>query len=396
MVFRFTKSILITLIVIIISLFASRLQFFSQRLFGVSLTRRANITASKMTPVSSTGKGAGTGTGTGSFAGAGAAGISTAATAFPLFDQSKPETPVFFFSHGGPTFMYPDADFGGDSGAYKEVKSIGKYIQSTIKPKFIVVISAHWQSNSDKKIEIGVPNSYGDVFNSKTSSELLDPQELDLIYDFYGFPDYMYKEKFHSKGSIELANDIHETLTSNSIDSKITPRGIDHGVWVPFKVAFSSNKPEGKEWDLDCPLVQVSLSASDDFDFHHKLGQALSKYRKLGGVIICSGMSVHNLRDFGLSISQGGKTLTYVPKLNKLLTIVISENKDDERLKKLKALQTEEKQLLYRVHPSLEHFMPIVVASGAGKGDKAQELYNNSSFSLGWGVYKFGDYNKEK
>lgn len=374
-------SLGISLFIIIVALFGSRVQFFTQRLFGISLGRRANVmTTSK-----------------GAFAASTAAFSTASGVNSVLFDDSKPKTPVYFFSHGGPTFMYPEVEFGGDIGAYEKVKSLGKYIQSTIKPKFIIVVSAHWQSNSNDLVEIGVPSSYSkNVFNSKGSKSLLDPDELGLIYDFYGFPQHMYEEKFHTKGSVELAQDIKESLSSQKIKSKLTARGIDHGVWVPFKVAFSSNNPKNKEWDLDCPLVQISLSASDDFEFHHKLGQALAKYRSLGGVVICSGMSVHNLRDVGVAMNRGGKALNYVAKFNNLVTSVVSGSKEQERLKKFEDIQENERSLLYSAHPTLEHFMPIVVASGAASGEVGQEMYNNASLSLGWGVYQFGEYNKEK
>lgn len=369
----------ISLIILIIALFGSRLQFFSQRLFGVSITRRANFSTTTMSAsVGST------------------VAAATTSASNNLFDETKPKTPVFFFSHGGPTFMYPEDEFGGDKGAYQKTKSIGKYIQNTIKPNFIIVVSAHWQSNSNDRVEIGVPSIYSkNAFSSKQSKDLLDPEELDLIYDFYGFPDHMYKEKFHAKGSVELAQDIQQTLSSNQVDSKLISRGLDHGVWVPFKVAFSSNNPKDKEWDIDCPLVQVSLSASDNFEFHHKLGQALAKYRELGGLVICSGMSVHNLRDLGIAM-QRGKTLPYVPKFGNLLSSIVTGSNGDERLEKLDGLQENERQLLYRAHPSLEHFMPIVVASGASFNEKAQELYNNSTLSLGWGIFQFGEYNNQK
>lgn len=371
-------SIGISLFIILIALFGSRLQFFTQRLFGVTIARsRANMSTSATAFAAST------------------ATAATASSSSTIFDETKPKTPVFFFSHGGPTFMYPGSGFGGDQGAYNKVQSLGKYIQQTMKPKFIIVVSAHWQSDTNDRVEIGVPSSYSkNVFSS--SKDLLDPQELDLIYDFYGFPKHMYDEKFHAKGDVELAQDIKETLTSQNIDSKLTSRGLDHGVWVPFKVAFSSNNPKDKEWDLDCPLVQVSLSASDDFEFHHRLGEALSKYRSLGGIVICSGMTVHNLRDLGIAMDRGGKPLAYVSKFNDLLSSIITGSNGEERLTKLENVQENERSLLYHAHPTLEHFMPVVVAAGAASTETGQELYNNASLSLGWGVYQFGEYNTQE
>ncbi|CCH42931.1 4,5-DOPA dioxygenase extradiol [Wickerhamomyces ciferrii] len=308
-----------------------------------------------------------------------------------LFDQTKPKTPVFFFSHGGPTFMYPDEEFGSDKGAYKTVKKLGHYIINVIKPKFIIVISAHWESNSfNSGVDIGIPGSQSSL--SKNSKKL-DKDEIDLIYDFGGFPDYMYEEQFHSKGNLELANDIKTTLANNKIDSKLTKRGLDHGVWVPFKVAFSSNKPKDQEWDLEMPLVQISLPGTDDFNTNYELGKALSKYRELGGVIICSGMSVHNLRDFRAAMGKGSSSpMPYVKPFSEKVKSIVTEYNGVERLNKFNELVQNDKKLLYDAHPSLEHFMPIVVASGAGDEELAKQVYDNHVKSLAWGIYQFGEY----
>lgn len=51
-----------------------------------------------------------------------------------------------------------------------------------------------------------------------------------------------------------------------------------------------------EENPLDVPLVQVSLYNNEDPNKHYELGQAISKLRSEGVVIIGSGMAVHNLR----------------------------------------------------------------------------------------------------
>lgn len=333
-----------------------------------------------------------------------------------LFVDNQPKTPVYFFSHGGPTFMYPKADFGGEPGAYRVVSNVGKFIKNKMKPKFIVVISAHWQSNSGNLIEVAVPRGSSntnrgssDLFGSrsrhsnKSSAKTLDPDENELIYDFYGFPDHMYKEEFHSRSNLGLAKDIVAEInkSESQLEAALSVRGIDHGTWVPFKVAFSTNKAPDELWDLEVPLVQVSLSSSDDFNRHYELGKILSKYRNLGGLIVTSGMSVHNLRDLGLSMSQGGRPLPYVKKFNDIIReILTNDTNNGKKLEKLNELQENSslRKILFSAHPTLEHFMPLVVALGASEGIEAkdqylaQELYSSETLSLGWGIYQFGKY----
>lgn len=310
-----------------------------------------------------------------------------------LFSQSiKPATmslsttaasisPVYFISHGGPTFMYSDKEkdiFGGDIGAFNTVRAIGKTIINDIKPKFIVYVSAHWQSKADNLIEVAVPKNFA------------KNQENDLIYDFYGFPSHMYKETFHSENDISVANDVVNRINNSKsgLKAKLTERGIDHGVWVPLKIAF----PNDELVKENIPLIQVSLTRNDfDFESQYKLGQILSGVRENGGLVLTSGMSVHNL---------GGMRSPGPNAYNKEFTKVLNDillSSETNKVEKFKALleDSKSKQLLLQAHPSLEHFDPILVALGAAQasGDetKVTELYNKCHLSLGWGIYKFGD-----
>ncbi|CUM48984.1 unnamed protein product [Debaryomyces tyrocola] len=301
--------------------------------------------------------------------------------------------PTYFVSHGGPTFMYEDDAFG-NKGAWDLIKKLGTQIKKEWKPDYIIVVSAHWQSSGRKLVEVSVPKS---------------GKENPLIYDFYGFPGHMYKEEFHTNNNLAVAQEIKQELEKGGFHSELTKRGIDHGVWVPLKVAFldyntlSKEQPAVKGLDLpETSLIQVSLTGDEkDFDSHHKLGKILSKFREnliwdesqqryLKGMVICSGMSVHNLKDL-TSFRVPGKVMPYTKLFNQLLTKSITNT--DNVLENLKDLQTTYPKLLYLAHPTLEHFVPIVVASGVvdGKEEPIKELYNDHVASLGWGIYQFGN-----
>lgn len=56
--------------------------------------------------------------------------------------SSMPRTPVYFLSHGGPNII---EDF--DHPAYAKLQEIGKEITQKVKPKAVVVFSAHWQAS---------------------------------------------------------------------------------------------------------------------------------------------------------------------------------------------------------------------------------------------------------
>lgn len=277
--------------------------------------------------------------------------------------------------------MYSDREkdiVGGDIGAFNTVKGIGRKIIKDIKPKFIICVSAHWQSRADNLIEIAVPK------------KLAHRKENDLIYDFYGFPDYMYKETFQSENDLSIANDIMNEINNSPYDIKarLTERGIDHGTWVPLKVAFK----DGELIEQDIPLIQVSLTRNDrDFESNHQLGKVLASFRDKGGLIIASGMTVHNLKD-----AWSHTTKDYTPKFTNTINDILL-TKEHNKLDKFKALLGEQKsrELLFKAHPSLEHFLPLIVALGASEPTnddlKIKELYNRNHFSLGWGCYQFGD-----
>lgn len=299
--------------------------------------------------------------------------------------------PTYFFSHGAPSFIYEDA-FLTDRGAWKTVKKLGSHIKNDLKPDYIIVVSAHWQSSRSNLVEIGAP---------KTGYL----GENDLIYDFGGFQPSLYREEFHTKNSELISRELQAAFEKDNFDSKISKRGLDHGVWVPLKVAFSEytqlsgQRSEG----LDLPetaLIQVSLTADeDDIGTHYRMGQVLRQFKEnliwdeangkyLKGMIVCSGMSVHNLRDIGRASVQS-EPMSYVRPFQEILRKTLVNGPDLEA--KLKSIQEHHSRLLYQAHPTLEHFVPLVVASGSlASHEKVTELYNKDGGSLGWGIFEFG------
>jgi 4,5-DOPA dioxygenase extradiol len=120
--------------------------------------------------------------------------------------------PVYFLGIGGPNFME-----NSKHPAYTKLVEVGREITTKVKPKAIVVFSAHWQ-DSPNRIQINAA------------------EDADIIYDFYGFPPHYYEYKFPNKGSPELADKVIEKLGSFGIEVEKVKRGLDHGVWAGFVV----------------------------------------------------------------------------------------------------------------------------------------------------------------
>jgi aromatic ring-opening dioxygenase catalytic subunit (LigB family) len=101
--------------------------------------------------------------------------------------------------------------------AYAQLAAVGWEITTRVKPKAVVVVSAHWQGGPDK-IHINVA------------------EKPDLIYDFYGFPPHYYEYDYPNRGSPELAERVIAKLAVAGVEVERVDRGLDHGVWAGFMV----------------------------------------------------------------------------------------------------------------------------------------------------------------
>jgi 4,5-DOPA dioxygenase extradiol len=107
-----------------------------------------------------------------------------------------------------------------------------------------------------------------------------------MNYDFYGFPDEMYKVVYPAPGNVDLAQELQSNLAGTLPVHADTEWGFDHGTWVVLKYMFPK---------ADIPVIQLSLDYSKPPSFHYELGRQLSFLRTRGVLILGSGNLVHNL-----------------------------------------------------------------------------------------------------
>jgi 4,5-DOPA dioxygenase extradiol len=119
-------------------------------------------------------------------------------------------TPVYFLGIGEPNFIENQ-----DHPAFAKLAAVGQEITTQVKPKAIVIFSAHWQGGPNK-IKVNVA------------------QKTDIIYDYKGFPPHFYEFDYPNKGSPEVAEKVTEKLAGAGINIERVERGLDHGVWVGF------------------------------------------------------------------------------------------------------------------------------------------------------------------
>jgi 4,5-DOPA dioxygenase extradiol len=275
----------------------------------------------------------------------------------------SPRVPVYFVSHGGPNTM-----FEKDHPVYPQLQGIGKEITTKVKPKAIVVFSAHWQAERPNTIEVNVS------------------EQEPLLYDFYGFPKSYYMEKFPNRGSKEISQRVIDVLGEAGIKTQAEERGLDHGVFVPFKIMFN---PENNP--IDVPIVQVSMFDDDnDAEAHIKLGRAVEKLRDENICIIVSGMSVHNLRHLQMmGMGARDKTMPYVVTFDAALKDAVETTPGAQRDQNMIALL--ETAGARHAHPTFEHLVPIHIGVGAAGQDRGKQLWTMTEMSFGWAQYRFGE-----
>lgn len=224
------------------------------------------------------------------------------------------------------------------------------------KPTAILIISAHW-------------DTYEPAVNTVSKNS--------TIYDFYGFPSELYKMQYNAPGAPALARRVKELLHTSGFktvheDSK---RGLDHGAWVPLKLMYPKE---------DVPVCQLSVQPNRDGAHHYRLGQALAPLRQEGVLIIGSGSATHNLRSLRL---DGSPTPSWALEFDDWLHQSLADGRFDD------VIHYENKAPhARRVHPSPEHFYPMLVALGAaGARCRASRIHSSwmaSSLSMANFVFK--------
>ncbi|TXT12916.1 hypothetical protein VHUM_01317 [Vanrija humicola] len=258
---------------------------------------------------------------------------------------------VYFLSHGGPPTM-----FQSTSAPYQAWQRYGKEIAAA-RPRGLVVVSAHWENDQPTADVIAV------------NTDATNP----LVYDFYGFPKEFYEQTFESRGDAQLLADIKGALGAAGVAYSTEKRGLDHGVWVPFKVAFDGR--------TDIPIAQVSLPGDSSPLSAARFGRALAALRDQGYGIMGTGQAVHNLRD----LMQRRPTPYGAPFLEAVDAAVKSKTPVDDTINLFR-------HPLYRqAHPSPEHLLPIVVAAAAADPatDDVNEIFVQPEGALGWGMWSW-------
>lgn len=262
--------------------------------------------------------------------------------------------PSLFVPHGGGPcfFMNPGA---APDPMWRPMQTYlaGLIASLPERPRAILMISGHWEADRPT-VHVG--------------------ERPELLFDYSGFPEHTYHLRWDTAGSPAVARRAAALLQAAGFATgEESRRGWDHGVFIPMMVAVPS---------ADIPLVQLSLDRSLDPAAHIAMGQALQPLRDEGVLIVGSGMSFHNLRARGPSVT---------PVAEQWDTALTAAATDADPARRAARLADWEALPHARfAHPEAEHLLPLMVAVGAGGEDAAVCDYRDTV--MGWVVsgYRFG------
>ena len=237
------------------------------------------------------------------------------------------QAPVFFISHGAPTFAIEPGKLG------PQLQALGAQLSGV---RTVLVVSPHWQTRGVSVSTTAVPET---------------------IYDFGGFPSALYDLTYPAAGAPQVALVAAKLLADAGFVTDIdSMRGLDHGAWVPLLHLLP---------DAQIPVFQVSLPYDLTSAQAVQLGRALAPLRAEGVLILASGSMTHNLREFRQGTTQSAG---YVQEFSNWVRSAVLANAVQHVIRyRTEAPHAE------RAHPTEEHFLPLLVALGAQlEGEQAR------------------------
>jgi 4,5-DOPA dioxygenase extradiol len=247
--------------------------------------------------------------------------------------MSLPRMPALFLGHGSPMNAIED-------NAWR--RGWAHAGQVLPRPKAILIISAHWETQG-----IGV-----------TAGER--PQ---TIHDFGGFPQALFDVRYNAPGDLALARRVADLLSPDAVVLD-TERGFDHGVWSVLYPMY----PEA-----DVPIVALSIDRSRPDRWHYDAGRKLAALRDEGVMIVGSGDIVHNLRAVNF---RTGATPDWSPRFNETAKALILA-RDHDPLIDYASLGEDAGWAIN----SAEHYLPLLYVLGASTPDESIEFFNDDVFA---------------
>lgn len=251
--------------------------------------------------------------------------------------------PALFVGHGSPMNLV-------EQNKYTETfQRLGRELP---KPVSILVISAHWLTEQ---------------------TEVLVSEQPKQIFDFFGFPDPLYKIQYSPKGPTEIAQNLVQKLQlTENPNTHSEDWGLDHGAWAVLHKMYPNQ---------DIPVFQMSLAKRKNLIEHLSLAEELRFLQSQGVLIISSGNIVHNLRQMDWNPDAAPHSWAVEFEHFVLQTLKDQSLGSKEKIEKIFSAND-----LRMSHPTLEHLLPLVYTVGlmdpAGELKIEVEGIQNASVSM--------------
>ena len=257
------------------------------------------------------------------------------------------KAPVFFISHGAPTFALEPGVLG------PRLFALGQQLSGLTA---VLVVSPHWQTRDLRVMTTAAPAT---------------------VHDFGGFPAALYELQYPAPGHPQYAKEAAHLLADAGFTAGFDEqRGLDHGAWVPLRHLLPG---------ADVPVFQVSMPVTLNAADAVRLGRALAPLRERGVLIVASGSLTHNLYEFRQS---GASEAAYAREFVGWVREAVLANEVDRLVAYRQSAPHAE-----RAHPTEEHYLPLLVALGARAGDEAAQVIEGgithgvlSMESYAWGL----------
>jgi len=243
-----------------------------------------------------------------------------------------PTMPLLFLGHGSPMNAIEENEFT------RTWRNIGA---SLLRPRAILCISAHWETNG----------TYVTAMESPPT-----------IHDFYGFPRELSEVTYPAPGSPELADDTKRLITRAIVELDRS-WGLDHGCWSVARHLYP---------DAGVPVIQMSLDRTKPAAWHYELARELSPLREKGVLILGSGNIVHNLGIMDWRAPQGG--YDWGVEANEQLKGLIRDHQHDE----LMSYGSLGKEVRLAV-PTPEHYIPLMYILGLQRTREVVQFSNDKT-----------------
>ena len=240
------------------------------------------------------------------------------------YSISMSKMPALYIGHGAPMLL-------DDRLWSSQLRDIAASIE---KPKAILIISAHWES---EPVTLSSPLA-----------------GTPLVYDFSGFDKKFYEMTYNSPDAT-LLSELVASMMPNSEPVYQSNRGLDHGAWVPLRVMYP---------DADIPVLQMSMPTSDPAKLL-ELGKRLQPLRDKGVLVIGSGFMTHGLR-YLRDWRSDAVAPTWSSEFDSWAAQALSRG-DIDSLSNYKELAPG----MPYAHPTVEHFTPLFVTLGAATATDA-------------------------